>query len=340
MEFGFSSLLLRIFRIVGSSWLEFFGREDEVAAQVFLAHHGVGGEFLARALEEHSAFEEHVGAVGDAEDRVGLVVGDEHPDIALLEVVDDLLNVFDGDGVDGGERLVEHDELGADGQATGYLGASPLTAAETVAVVLAHLLQSELADKALELLFLLFAAEVGHLQHGADVILHRQLAEDARLLCQVADSELGALVDGHPGDVLAVEEDASAIGGDEADSHVESGGLAGAVWSEQTYYLSLADIDADVVGDSALAVALDQVVGDELARFGRYLRVETVGGIGTCEGKLRVESRELSVVGSGRTGVRPYRRGGLGGLFLLEQAHCWVAGSGQGCAAEGSRLRM
>ena len=78
------------------------------------------------------------------------------------------------------------------------------------------------------------------LQHRHDVLLDRQAAEDRGFLRQVADAEAGAAVHGQPRHVAAVEGDAAGVGGDQAGDHVEHGGLAGAVGTEQADRLAAA----------------------------------------------------------------------------------------------------
>ncbi|MCY1534372.1 hypothetical protein D9M68_697420 [compost metagenome] len=70
-------------------------------------------------------------------------------------------------------------------------------------------------------------------QHRADVLLHRQAAEDGGVLGQVRQPHPRALVDGHRGNDGAVDLDAAGIRRHQADDHVETGGLAGAVGAEQ-----------------------------------------------------------------------------------------------------------
>src|SRR3546814_16196585 len=78
------------------------------------------------------------------------------------------------------------------------------------------------------------AAGIGldHLQHGADVLLHRQAAEDRRLLRQVADPEPGAAVHRQAGYVVPDQRDRAGIGRDPAGDDVAAGGLDGAVGAE------------------------------------------------------------------------------------------------------------
>ena len=57
-----------------------------------------------------------------------VVVGDEHADAFVPQLIDDALDVFHGDGVDPGEGFVEQDEGGAGREGTGNFSASPLAA--------------------------------------------------------------------------------------------------------------------------------------------------------------------------------------------------------------------
>ena len=86
------------------------------------------GQFLGLAFKENAALEEQVGAVGDAERFLHVVVGDENADVAVFEFPDDVLDVFHGNRVYAGEGFVEHDKLRVDGQAAGNLCAPALAA--------------------------------------------------------------------------------------------------------------------------------------------------------------------------------------------------------------------
>ena len=63
------------------------------------------------------------------------------------------------------------------------------------------------------MLALLLVAVSTHFQHGQDILLDGQAAEDRGLLRQIADAEAGALVHRQGGDVLAVELDRAVVGG-------------------------------------------------------------------------------------------------------------------------------
>ena len=239
-------------------YLELFFLENEVGAEVFLSDDGVGGEFLGHTLKEYSSFEEEVGTVGDIERLVDVMVGDEDADVAVFELPDDVLDVFHGDGVDAGEGLVEHDELGLDGQTAGYLGASALSSGQLVAFVLAYFLEAELMDECFEFVELFFAWLTSHLEHREDIVFDGHLPEHGGFLREVSDTGPCAPIDRIAGDVFFIEVYMAGIGNDESGGHIERGGLACSVGTEQSYNLTLPNLYADVVGNGSLSIDLDK----------------------------------------------------------------------------------
>src|SRR5437763_8252355 len=91
----------------------------------------------------------------------------------------------------------------------------------------------ELLQQGIEIGLAATPVGLNHFQYGADIVLDVQTAEDRCFLRQVADPEPSALVHRKSRDVVAVELDLSAIGLDQSGDHVEDGGLAGAIRSEQ-----------------------------------------------------------------------------------------------------------
>ena len=104
----------------------------------------------------------------------------------------------------------------------------------------------------------LLAALLHHFEHGADVVLDRQAAEDRGFLRQVADAEPRAAIHRHGGDVEAVDLDRALVDRHEAGDHVEAGRLAGAVRPEQADGLAGAHAERHAVDDLAALVALGQ----------------------------------------------------------------------------------
>ena len=146
-----------------------------------------------------------------------------------------------------------------------------------------------------------------HFQHGADILLDIEAAEDRGFLRQVADAEPGALVHRQRRDVVAVELDASLVGLDQAGDHIEHRGLAGAVGAEQADRLAAADIQADALHDLAADEALFHAVDgqkalavDGAAPLSSRRRGRTGGERGSsCGGS---EGRAADNGGGGRTG--------------------------------------
>ena len=143
------------------------------------------------------------------------------------------------------------------------LRTASLSTGELVSLVAAHLAKIEIGDKALQLLKLLLARELCHLQYGHDVVLHAELAEYARLLREVADAGAGTLIYGIVGDVMLVKEDMTGVRDDKSCRHIERCGLSSSVRTEQTNNLSLTHVYRHVVDNRTLAVTLDKSLGAE-----------------------------------------------------------------------------
>ena len=186
------------------------------------------------------------------------MVGDEDADVTVFQFPHDKLDILHGDGIDTGKRLVEHDELRFDGQTTGNLRPSALTARQLITLVLAHLFQTEVCDEALQDLYLFFAGFTRHLQYGEDIVLHAHLTEHRGFLCQIADAGTGTFIDGVGGHLMVAEIDMAAVGQHQTCRHIERCGLAGTVGAEKSHYLTLLHIEGDVVDHCALTIALHQ----------------------------------------------------------------------------------
>src|SRR5690606_12440643 len=200
----------------------------------------------------------------DIQGLAHVVVGDQYADAFGLEVVDDLLDVTDRDRVDTGERFVQQDELGRGRQRAGNLDAAAFATGQAHAEVVANVADVELLQQAFQFFAPAVAVEVlAGLEDGHDVVGHRQFAKDRGFLRQVADTGTGAAVHGLVADIEAVDQYAPLFCLDQADDHVEAGGLAGAVGAEQANDLAAVDRQADVTYDLPPLVALGQVLGFE-----------------------------------------------------------------------------
>ena len=102
------------------------------------------------------------------------------------------------------------------------------------------------------------------LENREDVLLYGELAEDGRLLREVAEAGARALVHGVARDVVAMEDDAAGVRADEADDHVERRCLSGAVGAEEADDFAAARGEVDAAHHGAALVALLEAGGDEI----------------------------------------------------------------------------
>jgi hypothetical protein len=210
-------------------------------------HPGSAIELLRAAGEQHLAVVDDAGAVDDVERLADIVVGDEDADVALLQLDDEVANVGDRDRIDAGEGLVEQHDRGVGGERPGDLAAPPFAARQRHGRRVAQMGDVELAEQLLEPLAPHRLVGLGHLEHRHDVLGDGEAAEDRRLLRQIAEAEDRAAVHGQAGNVLAVEQDAAAVGLHQAHDRIEAGRLAGAVGAEQADHLAALDSERDVL---------------------------------------------------------------------------------------------
>ena len=195
------------------------------------------------------------------------MVRDDDPDILVLELGNDILDILHGNRVHTRERLVQKNELRVDGKSPRYLATPSLTSGELDSETLPDLGQIELVNQRLETLLTLLPGHVGKLHHGHDIVLHGHLPEDRRLLGQISDTLLGTLEHRQAGNLLVVEEYPSVIRNYLACNHIETGGLAGSVRPEKSHDLALAHLHGDALDDSPHTVFLDKIFTMKLHRI-------------------------------------------------------------------------
>src|SRR5262249_50192212 len=98
---------------------------------------------------------------------------------------------------------------------------------------------------------------------GEHVLAHGELAEDARLLREIAEPETGPAVHRLRRDVAAVERDAALVGTQQPHDHVERRALAGAVGPQEPHHLATAHVERHALHHTPLAVVTHQALGHE-----------------------------------------------------------------------------
>ena len=135
-----------------------------------------------------------------------------------------------------------------------------LAAAQLVGPPFGQRGQIEFVEEVLQAHFLVGIAEGASFENGADVLFNGEFAEDRGFLRQIADAQAGAQVHGQVGDDTAVELHRSAVRFDNAHHHVEGGGLAGPVGTEQTDDFARLDVDGNAIDHRPFVVFLHQTV--------------------------------------------------------------------------------
>ena len=134
--------------------------------------------------------------------------------------------------------------------------------------VLRSRVMREFLEQGVELGFAPPPVRLDDLEHGADVLLDVEAAEDRGFLREIADAEPRALIHRQRGDIPAVEMDVAAIGLDEAGDHVEHRRLAGPVGPEQADGFAAPDVEAHPAHNLAAAEALLDAMDGEIVAIG------------------------------------------------------------------------
>ncbi len=118
-------------------------------AKVEPPHIHIVAQLVGGAGKNNSSLGDDVRTVGHAQRLAHVVVGDQNPDAAGLQVEDDLLQLQHRNGIDAAERLVEQNEVGLDAQRARNLHPPPLAAGERIASRGADVAKIELVNQPL-----------------------------------------------------------------------------------------------------------------------------------------------------------------------------------------------
>src|SRR4051812_23566136 len=100
---------------------------------------------------------------------------------------------MDGDGVDAGERLVQHHEFRFRDQRSRDLEPAAFTARQRESLTVAKVLDTEFIQQHLESSLSLRRRQLEGLENCQNVFLDRELPEDRGFLRQIAEPSAGAL---------------------------------------------------------------------------------------------------------------------------------------------------
>ncbi|GAC1601599.1 MAG: hypothetical protein NVS4B10_13650 [Myxococcales bacterium] len=224
-----------------------------IARGIVNAH---GGRIWAES--ELGRVVEHVDAVGDPDRGADVLLDQQHRDTLLAHVGDDLEHIADDQRREALGRLVEEQQLGVEEQRPRDGEHLLLTAGELAALVGSALLQPRE-----ELVNARDGPGPRTLQRDLEVLLHRQVGEDAPALGDIAHAERGHPVGGPADGRLSEDAHRACARRREPHQAAQGGRLARSVAPQQGDDLALPDVERSALQDVALPVEGLQALGLE-----------------------------------------------------------------------------
>src|ERR1700692_249004 len=118
----------------------------EILAQVHLTNLRIGKNLIRRSGGEHRALTHDVCAAANPQDLADIMIGYEHADALVGQVLDYSLNIDNGQGVDTGERFVQQDEPRIRRQGPGDLHAPALAAGKAHSEAVSYMADMQLSQ--------------------------------------------------------------------------------------------------------------------------------------------------------------------------------------------------
>src|SRR5579883_392172 len=235
------------------------------------ADHGVAGaELGGDGLVPHRAFLHEIDALARGQRQRHVLLHQQDGDALAPEHVDDLADLRDHPRHEPLRWLVQQAALGLEHHGAGDREHLLLAPGERAAGLIAPFLeQGEIVVDLPQELLLVGLGDAGSVEPRAQVLHHRQRAEDPPVLGHVAHAEPREAVRWQAVDGPALEQDPALAGPHQAHDGLERRALADAVAAEQPHDLATVHPERDAVEDVALAIiGMDSVDLDEHVAVG------------------------------------------------------------------------
>ena len=113
------------------------------------------------------------------------MVRDEHPQVPVFQVTDNVLDIRYRQGVDAGKGLVQDDKMGGGDQGPGDLHPAPLTPGEGRSLLVGQVGDAQVGQQLLQAVLAHLRVRLQSFQDRQDILGHRKFPEHRRLLGEV-----------------------------------------------------------------------------------------------------------------------------------------------------------
>lgn len=150
----------------------------EVFAKIKLPRLGIIYQKVRRTLGKDPSLVHEVGAIHYPKRFPNVVIGEENAYAACLQFADDALYFADGDGIDGGERLIHQEEFRLGNQRPGNFQTPTLAAGKRVGFLRSHMQELQVCQMAFDQGCTMPARNADRLGDCQDVFSHSKFSEN------------------------------------------------------------------------------------------------------------------------------------------------------------------
>ena len=197
-----------------------------------------------------------IGAVNDFQCFAHIMVGDQHANATVLQMLDQITDFANRDGVNAGQRLIQQDIGRVGRQGARDFAAPAFTARKRQRGCAAQMRNAEFRQQFIQHRGTTITFWLHYFKRGADILFHGQAAKDAGFLRQIAKPKPRTAIHGQHGHIMPIHHHAPFIGLHQAGDHVEGCCLTRAIRPKQPHRFPALERKRHIAHHRSLFVAL------------------------------------------------------------------------------------
>src|ERR1700676_3959643 len=188
------------------------GLHTKTFTKIKLPTDGVVNQKFAGALAFDPSVKNKISPVHDLQSLSNVVIGDQNRQTRFSQILDMLLNLRNGNGIDAAEWLIQHHQLGVGDQGSRDGQPTFLTPAEGQSLIFGEVIDSELPEQLVTAAMAFPPGNSERLEDGENILFDGKLPEDGFFLRKITHPHAGSTMHRKPGHITILEKDSATVG--------------------------------------------------------------------------------------------------------------------------------